>query len=206
MMSHHIPVIWHAQLYFSLNSHSLMYIQYILNDTYIRLRSLIISKLYSHKLIGGDRISQWNIHDMPMISPCSWLISPSLMVVYIYINIITTSLRPHWEWWLVEVTIPKWLYFRLVNYCNLPIYILYTYMYIHTLITMIFQLFFPLCWNAPWKFPMISHKKTVPIHWLHFSLFQPWNYTVPILDQLGFRRARTTSEENFQRWVMKGAG
>ena len=58
MMSHHIPVIWHAQLYCSLNSHSLMYIQYILNDTYIRLHSLIISKLYSDKLIGGDRISQ----------------------------------------------------------------------------------------------------------------------------------------------------
>ena len=26
----------------------------------------------------------------------------------------------HWEWWLVGVTIPKWPYFRLVKYYNLP--------------------------------------------------------------------------------------
>ena len=34
--------------------------------------------------------------------------------------IITTSLQPHHRWWLVRWIIPKWPYFRLVNYANLP--------------------------------------------------------------------------------------
>ena len=52
--------------------------------------------------------------------------------IYIYISgqIITTSLRPHWEWWLVREIIPKWPYFRLVNYYNLPIYIYIDTVYI----------------------------------------------------------------------------
>ena len=34
-------------------------------------------------------------------------------------KIITTSLRPHWKSWLIREIIPKWPYFRLVNYYNL---------------------------------------------------------------------------------------
>ena len=36
--------------------------------------------------------------------------------------IITTSLRPHYRWWLARWIISKWSYFRLVNYSNLPRY------------------------------------------------------------------------------------
>ena len=50
--------------------------------------------------------------------------------IYIWVNLITTSLRPHWESWFIREIIPKWPYFRFVKYYNLPIYI-YTYIYIH---------------------------------------------------------------------------
>ena len=50
---------------------------------------------------------------------------------YIYIHEqITTSLRPHWN----HGYIPKWLYFRLVNYHNLiicPYIFIYIYIYIY---------------------------------------------------------------------------
>ena len=41
---------------------------------------------------------------------------------YIWVNFITTSLRPHHKWWLVREIIPKWPEFRLVKYYNLPRY------------------------------------------------------------------------------------
>ena len=36
----------------------------------------------------------------------------------IWVNLITSSLRPHHRWWLVRWIIPKRPYFRLANYCN----------------------------------------------------------------------------------------
>ena len=45
---------------------------------------------------------------------------PILGNLHISGQIITTSLWPHWEWWLVREIIPKWPQFRLVKYYNLP--------------------------------------------------------------------------------------
>ena len=59
---------------------------------------IVISPFYQHTPAYNMQI--------PMIIPSGW--------------IITTSLRPHWKSWLVRGIIPKWPYFRLVNYYNLP--------------------------------------------------------------------------------------
>ena len=69
-----------------------------------------------------DFVSSWNI-----IEP-KW----SNIYIYIWVNLITTSLRPHWESWFIREIIPKWPYFRFVKYYNLPIYI-YIYIYTYTL-------------------------------------------------------------------------
>ena len=49
---------------------------------------------------------------------------------FIWVNYNDLTVLPHWESWLVRGIIPKWPYFSLVNYYNLPIYI-YIRLYIY---------------------------------------------------------------------------
>ena len=42
---------------------------------------------------------------------------------FIWVNYNDLTVLPQWESWLVRGIIPKWPYFSLVNYYNLPIYI-----------------------------------------------------------------------------------
>ena len=37
-----------------------------------------------------------------------------------WVNDNDLTVLPHWEWWIVGVTIPKWPWFRSVNYRDLP--------------------------------------------------------------------------------------
>ena len=38
----------------------------------------------------------------------------------VWVNCNDLTVLPHWEWWIVGVTIPKWPGFRSVNFCDLP--------------------------------------------------------------------------------------
>ena len=84
------------------------------------------------------------------------IVNPCASHLYIWVNYNDLTVLPHWKSWLVRGIIPKWPYFRLVNYCNLPIYI--SIINIHKLVGGLEHGFydFPFSWechNPNWRSP-----------------------------------------------------
>ena len=52
-----------------------------------------------------------------------------IIYIYIWVNYNDLTATEPWKSWLVREIIPKWPYFRLVKYYNLPIYLYITIYY-----------------------------------------------------------------------------